>query len=80
MLNKKVALIAGITGQDGFYLSKLLIHRNYKIIGLSKRISSKTPVTWSELTPAQKARAAKEKKTKGRVSRYKPNLKKKKKK
>lgn len=42
MLNKKVALIAGITGQDGFYLSKLLIHRNYKIIGLSKRISSKT--------------------------------------
>ena len=46
----------------------------------TKRVSSKTPVTWSELTPAQKARAAKEKKTKGRVSRYKPNLKKKKKK
>ena len=42
MLNKKVALIAGITGQDGFYLSKLLIKKNYKIIGLSKRISSKT--------------------------------------
>jgi GDPmannose 4,6-dehydratase len=41
MLNKKIALIAGVTGQDGFYLSKLLIKKKYKIIGLSKRISSK---------------------------------------
>ena len=46
----------------------------------TKKVSSKTPATWSELTPAQKARAAKEKKTKGRVSRYKPRLRKKKKK
>lgn len=36
----------------------------------TKRISSKTPVTASELTPAEKRRARKEKKTKGRVNRY----------
>jgi hypothetical protein len=37
----------------------------------TKKVSSKTPTTWSELTPAEKAAAKKEKKTKGRVSRYK---------
>ena len=36
----------------------------------TKKISSKTPLTWSELTPAEKARGQKEKNTKGRVSRY----------
>jgi len=45
----------------------------------TKRISSKTPATWSELSPSEKARAAKEKRTKGRVSRYKIKKKKKKK-
>ena len=37
----------------------------------TKRISSKTPATSSELTPAQKARAKREKNTRGRVSKYK---------
>ena len=37
----------------------------------TKRVSSKTPATWSELTPSQKARAKREKDTKGRVSKYK---------
>ena len=41
------------------------------------RVSSKTPATWSELTPAEKAAAAKEKREKGRVSRYKRKKKKK---
>ena len=36
----------------------------------TKRISSKTPVTASELTEAEKRRARKEKEEKGRVSRY----------
>jgi|TARA_Y100000748_G_C15174542_1_gene363043 hypothetical protein len=36
----------------------------------TKKISSDTPSTWSELTPAQKARAKREKNTKGRVSKY----------
>ena len=31
---KKVALITGITGQDGSYLAELLIKKNYKVIGL----------------------------------------------
>ena len=37
----------------------------------TKKVSSKTPATWGELTPAQKARAKREKNTKGRVSKYK---------
>ena len=35
------------------------------------RVTKDTPTTWSELTPAEKARAQREKNTKGRVSRYK---------
>ena len=42
------------------------------------RVASKTPATWSELSPSEKARAAKEKRTKGRVSRYKVKKKRKK--
>tara|TARA_R100000388_G_scaffold39913_1_gene30802 strand:+ start:4437 stop:4685 length:249 start_codon:yes stop_codon:yes gene_type:complete len=34
------------------------------------RVSKDTPVTASELTPAEKTRARKEKREKGRVSRY----------
>lgn len=37
----------------------------------TKRVNSNTPATWGELTPAEKARAQKEKNSKGRVSRYK---------
>ena len=37
----------------------------------TKKISKDTPSTWSEVTPAEKARAQKEKNEKGRVSRYK---------
>lgn len=37
----------------------------------TKRISEDTPATWSELSKGEKAAAAKEKKEKGRVSRYK---------
>ena len=44
----------------------------------TRRVSSKTPSTWSELSPSEKRRAAKEKRTKGRVSRYKVKKKKKK--
>jgi GDPmannose 4,6-dehydratase len=34
-----IALITGITGQDGAYLSKLLLSRGYKVIGLMRSIS-----------------------------------------
>jgi len=34
------ALITGITGQDGYYLTKLLIEKNYKVHGLIRRSST----------------------------------------
>jgi GDPmannose 4,6-dehydratase len=36
---KKTALITGITGQDGSYLSELLISKNYKVHGLVRRVA-----------------------------------------
>lgn len=35
----KVALITGITGQDGSYLAELLLEKNYKVWGLIRRAS-----------------------------------------
>ena len=37
---KKIALIFGITGQDGSYLSKLLLNKNYVVHGVIRRSSS----------------------------------------
>ncbi len=37
---KKVALITGITGQDGSYLSELLLSKNYEVHGIKRRSSS----------------------------------------
>ena len=34
---KKIALITGISGQDGAYLAKFLLKKNYKVIGLERR-------------------------------------------
>ncbi len=36
----------------------------------TKKVSKNTPKTWSEVTPASKAKAQKEKNTKGRVTKY----------
>lgn len=36
----KVALIFGVTGQDGSYLSELLLKKNYTVIGVMRRSSS----------------------------------------
>jgi GDPmannose 4,6-dehydratase len=36
----KVALITGITGQDGSYLCELLLEKKYKIYGIMRRISN----------------------------------------
>jgi len=35
----KLALITGISGQDGSYLSNFLIKKNYKVVGLDRRSS-----------------------------------------
>ena len=37
---KKIALIYGITGQDGAYLAKLLLKKNYIVHGVKRRSSS----------------------------------------
>ena len=37
---KKVALIFGITGQDGSYLAELLLKKNYVVHGVKRRSSS----------------------------------------
>jgi GDPmannose 4,6-dehydratase len=37
---KKIALITGITGQDGSYLAELLLEKNYIVHGIKRRASS----------------------------------------
>ncbi len=37
---KKVALITGITGQDGSYLAELLLRKGYEVHGIKRRASS----------------------------------------
>ena len=37
---KKVALITGITGQDGSYLAELLLKKNYEVHGIKRRSSN----------------------------------------
>jgi GDPmannose 4,6-dehydratase len=38
--NMKVALITGITGQDGSYLAELLLEKGYEVHGIKRRASS----------------------------------------
>ena len=40
MKNKKIALIFGVTGQDGSYLSRLLLKKGYQVHGVKRRSSS----------------------------------------
>jgi len=39
-MSKKVALITGITGQDGAYLAEFLLKKNYEVHGIKRRSSS----------------------------------------
>ena len=39
-MKKKVALIFGVTGQDGSYLTELLLKKNYIVHGIKRRSSS----------------------------------------
>lgn len=43
-MSKKKALITGITGQDGAYLAKFLLGKNYDVYGTFRRLS--TPNFW----------------------------------
>lgn len=38
--NKKIALITGITGQDGSYLAEILLFKNYTVHGIIRRSST----------------------------------------
>ena len=37
---KKIALITGVTGQDGAYLAEFLLSKNYQVHGIKRRSSS----------------------------------------
>ena len=39
-MKKKIALITGVTGQDGSYLAEYLLKKNYKVHGIKRRSSS----------------------------------------
>ena len=38
-MKKKIALITGITGQDGSYLAEFLLEKGYKVFGIVRRTS-----------------------------------------
>lgn len=38
-MSKKTAIITGVTGQDGSYLSEFLLSKGYRVIGLKRRTS-----------------------------------------
>ena len=39
-MKKKIALIFGVTGQDGAYLSRFLLKKGYTVHGVKRRSSS----------------------------------------
>ena len=41
-MNKKTALITGISGQDGSYLAEFLLNKNYRVIGIERRSARNT--------------------------------------
>ena len=49
-MKKKIALIFGITGQDGSYLAELLLNKNYLVYGVKKKNKSNSHYkNWSYL-------------------------------
>ena len=40
-MKKKIAVIFGVTGQDGAYLSDFLLKKNYRVIGITRNKSKK---------------------------------------
>jgi len=39
-MKRKKALITGVTGQDGSYLSEILLNKGYEVHGIKRRSSS----------------------------------------
>lgn len=42
MKKKKKAFITGISGQDGYFLTKFLLQKNYEVHGLIRRNSQQS--------------------------------------
>ena len=38
-MREKVALVTGVTGQDGAYLTRLLLEKGYRVHGVKRRSS-----------------------------------------
>jgi GDP-D-mannose dehydratase len=58
-LTEKVALITGVTGQDGSLLARLLLDKGYVVHGIKRRSSSSIPDASTTSTPIHtKARPA----------------------
>ena len=62
-MNNKLALIFGITGQDGSYLADFLLKKKYKVIGISRNLSKKNLNRLSKLKIEKKVSILKIKKT-----------------
>jgi GDPmannose 4,6-dehydratase len=54
----KVALITGITGQDGSYLADFLLRRGYEVHGIKRRSSSFNTGRIDDIFPELHAREA----------------------
>ncbi len=52
----KKALITGITGQDGYFLTKLLLEKGYEVHGLARRNSQMSLGTMRHLSPEEMAK------------------------
>jgi GDPmannose 4,6-dehydratase len=54
-MNQPVGIVTGINGQDGYYLTKLLLEKNYKVVGVQRRTSSSTAWRLLDLPNYEKA-------------------------
>jgi len=44
----KTAIITGVTGQDGRFLSKLLLEKGYRVVGLVSPDRMRPDIDWTE--------------------------------
>lgn len=51
----KTAIVTGINGQDGYYLTKLLLEKGYRVVGIQRRTSSSTSWRLLDLPTYEKA-------------------------
>ena len=54
-MKKKIALIFGISGQDGSYLAEFLIKKKYAVIGVTRNKSKKNLYRLEKLKPIKPA-------------------------